>query len=121
MDDKRRLVEPEHECISVARQCELVGLARSSWYYKPVEVDPYELKLMKLIDTQYTATPFYGIRRMTAWLQTQGEYVNHKRVARLMRQMGIEAIYPRPKTSLSAENVRRYPYLLKGLSINALN
>ncbi len=121
MDDKRRLIEPEHEGISVVRQCELVGLARSSWYYKAVEVDPYELHLMKLIDTQYTATPFYGIRRMSAWLRTQGEAVNHKRVARLMRQMGIEAIYPRPKTSLPGEQVRRYPYLLKGMSINAPN
>jgi putative transposase len=61
----------------------------SSWYYKPVAVDPYDLHLMHLIDQQYTATPFYGIRRMTAWLRTQGEKVNHKRVARLMRQMGI--------------------------------
>ncbi|MBD3887237.1 transposase [Phormidium tenue FACHB-886] len=110
MDDKRRLIEPEHEDISVARQCELVNLARSSWYYKPVEVDRYELHLMKLIDAQYTATPFYGIRRMSAWLRAQGEAVNHKRVARLMRKMGIEAIYPRPKTSLAGEQIRRYPY-----------
>lgn len=121
MGDKRRLIEPEQPQISLARQCELVGLARSSWYYKPVEVDPYELKLMNLIDTQYTATPFYGIRRMTAWLATQGEVVNHKRVARLMRQMGIEAIYARPKTSTPADNVRRYPYLLKGMTIEEPN
>lgn len=121
MGDKRRLIEPEQPQISLARQCELVGLARSSWYYKPVEVDPYELKLMNLIDTQYTATPFYGIRRMTAWLATQGEGVNHKRVARLMRRMGIEAIYARPKTSTPADNVRRYPYLLKGMTIEEPN
>ena len=76
---------------------------------------------MNLIDQQYTDTPFYGIRRMTAWLRTQGEMVNHKRVARLMRIMGIEAIYPRPRTTLSAERVRRYPYLLKGLAIDAPN
>jgi putative transposase len=73
----------------VSRQCELLDLARSTLYYKPVVVDPYELHLMNLIDQQYTATPFYGIRRMSAWLRTQGEVVNHKRVARLMRQMGI--------------------------------
>ena len=76
---------------------------------------------MNLIDTQYTATPFYGIRRMTAWLATQGEVVNHKRVARLMRQMGIEAIYARPKTSLPGDNVRCYPYLLKGMTIEEPN
>ena len=103
------------------RQCELLGLARSTLYYKPVAVDPDELHLMNLIDRQYTATPFYGIRRMTAWLKTQGEVVNHKRVARLMRQMGLEAIYPRPKTSHRADNVRRYPYLLKGRVIDAPN
>lgn len=76
---------------------------------------------MNLIDAQYTATPFYGIRRMTAWLATQGEMVNHKRVARLMRVMGIETIYTRPKTSLPADNVRRYPYLLKGMRIEEPN
>lgn len=121
MVDKRQLVEPNHPTISLSRQCELLGLARSSWYYKPVAVDPYELHLMQLIDAQYTQTPFYGIRRMTAWLRTQGETVNHKRVARLMRQMGIEAIYPRPRTSTPADNVRRYPYLLKGLVIDEPN
>lgn len=86
-----------------------------------MEVDCDELKLMKLIDTQYTQTPFYGIRRMTAWLRTQGEVVNHKRVARLMRQMGLETIYTRPKTSVSADNARRYPYLLNGITIDAPN
>jgi putative transposase len=90
-------------------------------YYKPVAVDPYELHLMHLIDQQYTATPFYGIRRMTAWLSNQGAVVNHKRVARLMRQMGLEAIYPRPKTSHPADKVRRYPYLLKGRVIDTPN
>ena len=121
MGDKRKLIEPEQAKVSLSRQCQLLGLARSSWYYKPVAVDPYELHLMNLIDAQYTATPFYGIRRMTAWLATQGEIVNHKRVARLMRVMGIETIYPRPKTSLPADNVRRYPYLLKGMRIEEPN
>jgi putative transposase len=121
LDHKRQLIEPNHPEISVVRQCELLDLARSSWYYKPVAVDPYELHLMNLIDAQYTKTPFYGIRRMTAWLRTQGEVVNHKRVQRLMRQMGIEAIYPRPRTTLGADNARRYPYLLKGLIIDAPN
>lgn len=114
-------MEPNHPDISVARQCELLDLARSSWYYKPIAVAPYQLHLMNLIDAQYTKTPFYGIRRMTAWLRRQGEVVNHKRVARLMRQMGIEAIYPRPRTTIAADNVRRYPYLLNGLTIDAPN
>jgi hypothetical protein len=101
--DKRRLVEPAHPEISVSRQCELLDLARSRWYYKPVAVAPYELHLMNLIDQKYTATRFYGIRRMTVWLNRQGEQVNHKRVARLMRQMGMEAIYPH----LSNQQARR--------------
>ena len=86
-----------------------------------MEVNDDELKLMRLMDAQYTQTPFYGIRRRTAWLRTQGEVVNHKRVARLMRQMGLETIYARPKTSVPADNVRRYPYLLNGLTLDAPN
>lgn len=121
MVDKRQLVEPNHPQISLTRQCELLNLARSSWYYQSVAVDPYELHLMNLLDRQYTATPFYGIRRLTAWLRTQGELVNHKRVARLMRQMGIEAIYPRPRTTTAVNPARRYPYLLKGWVIDAPN
>jgi putative transposase len=116
--DKRRLVEPEHPQLSISRQCELLELSRSSWYYEPVAVDPYELHLMERIDEQYTATPFYGVRRMTAWLRQQGELVNHKRVARIMRQMGIQAIYPKPRTTIAGDNARRYPYLLRGLCID---
>ena len=111
-------MEPEHPQLSIRRQCELLELARSSWYYEPVAVDPYELHLMERIDEQYTATPFYGVRRMTAWLRQQGELVNHKRVARIMRQMGIQAIYPKPRTTIAGDNARRYPYLLRGLCID---
>jgi putative transposase len=76
---------------------------------------------MKLIDAQYTQTPFYGVRRMTAWLRTQGYNVNHKRVARLMRLLGLETIYPRPKFSRGENNHRKYPYLLSNLTIDAPN
>jgi putative transposase len=78
------LVEPEHPSISIARQCELVDLARSSYYYQPMPVSEENLLLMRLLDEQYTRTPFYGIKKMTAWLETQGQEVNHKRVARLI-------------------------------------
>jgi putative transposase len=64
-----------------------------------------------MLDAQYTATPFYGVRQMTAYLNNQGEEVNHKRVRRLMREMGLEAIYPKPKLSVAGDNIRRYPYL----------
>jgi putative transposase len=82
-----------------------------------MEVSAFESELMRLIDRQYMETPFYGIRRMTAWLNRKGYPVNHKRVARLMRLMGIEAIYPRPKLSVGDSEHRIYPYLLKGVEI----
>jgi hypothetical protein len=77
----------------------LLGLSRASLYYEPVEESQENLQLMRLIDRQYTQVPFYGSRRMTAWLQSQGYEVNRKRVVRLMRAMGIEAGYAKPKLS----------------------
>src|SRR5262249_32313495 len=77
---------------------------------------PEDLRLMRLIDEQYTACPFYGSRRMTAWLIQQGEPVNRKRVQRLMRLMGLEAIYPKPRLSLAGPGHRIYPYLLRGVT-----
>jgi putative transposase len=76
---------------------------------------------MQILDKQYTETPFYGVRRMTAYLNSQGEEVNHKRVRRLMRGMGLEAIYPKPKLSLAGDNISRYPYLLREQQITAPN
>jgi putative transposase len=107
--------------LSRRRQCELLGLSRAALSYRPVEVDAYELELMALIDRQYLRTPFYGSRRMTAWLQTQGHMVNRKRVQRLMQLMGLEAIYQRPRTSRPAPEHRIYPYLLRGLVIERVN
>ena len=121
MEEKRALIEREQPGISVARQCELVGLARSSYYYQPVPESEENLLLMRLLDEQYTRTPFYGIQKMTAWLRTQGHEVNHKRVARLLRQMGLMAMYPAPRLSQPAERAVRYPYLLRGLAIERVN
>lgn len=101
--------------MSLRRQCELLGLERSSLHYAAAGESAENLHLMRLLDEQYTAAPFYGIRRMTAWLRSQGHRVNHKRVSRLLRQMGLEAIYPGPKLSQGGENARRYPYLLQGV------
>jgi len=103
--------------LTLVRQCELVGLPRSSLYYQPRGVSEENLLLMRLMDEQYTRTPFYGIRRMTAWLKGQGHEVNHKRVARLMEEMGLETIYPKPKTSQASEN-RVYPYLLRNVVVS---
>jgi putative transposase len=121
VEEKRALIDPEHPTISLARQCELVGLARSSYYYQPVPESEENLRLMRLLDEQYTRTPFYGIKKMTAWLRTQGHEVNHKRVARLLRQMGLMAIYPGPRLSQPGEQAVRYPYLLRGLNIDRVN
>jgi putative transposase len=103
--------------LSVRRQCELLGLSRSSLYYEPGGEAAEDLRLMRRIDEQYTARPFYGSRRMTIWLNEQGEEVNRKRVQRLMRLMGLEAIYPKPRLSLAGKGHRIYPYLLRGVKV----
>jgi putative transposase len=114
-------MEPAHAQISIARQCALVGLPRSTYYYEAQGESPENLLLMRLLDKQYTDTPYYGVRRMTAWLRSQGYSVNHKRVARLMQTMGIEAIYPKPHLSQAHPAHRVYPYLLRGVAITRVN
>jgi putative transposase len=111
------MIELKHKEISVRRQCELLGLNRASLYYQPAPESEENLRLMRLIDEQYLKTPFYGSRRMTAWLEGEGYDVNRKRVQRLMRVMGIEAIYPRPHTSKGNPSHKVYPYLLRDLPI----
>jgi putative transposase len=119
--EKKALIEPEHSSISISRQCALLGLARSSFYYEIQPETEQNLKMMAMLDRQYTARPFYGVRKMTAWLATQGEIVNPKRVRRLLRKMGLEAIYPKPNLSRPQDNVRKYPYLLREAEITAPN
>src|SRR3954471_19166575 len=114
---KRTLIEVGHPALSVRRQCELLGLSRSSLYYEPAGETPENLRLMRLIDEQYTAYPFYGSRRMTQWLTQRGEEANRKRVQRLMRVMGLEAIHPEPRLSLAGRGHKVYPYLLRGVMI----
>jgi len=115
------LVEVDHPELSVRRQCELLGLSRSSLYYQPIGETPENLRLMRLIDEQYTACPFYGSRKMTAWLEQRGEEVNRKRVQRLMRKMGLEAIYPKPRLSTAGRGHKVYPYLLRGVRVERPN
>jgi len=115
------LIESGHPEISVRRQCELLDLNRTTLYYQPVGESAYNLHLMRLLDEQYMRTPFYGVLRMTAYLRRQGYAVNHKRIRRLMRTMGLQAIYPRPKTSLAGKGHKIYPYLLRGLEITRPN
>jgi len=116
-EDRRLLVDREHPEISIRRQCELLGVNRSGVYYRPLGESEENLHLMRLLDEQYTRTPFYGSRKMTEWLGTKGFGVNRKRVSRLMALMGIEAIYPKPKLSQAGEGHKIYPYLLKGVGV----
>lgn len=104
--------------MSIRRQCQLLGLNRSSWYQAPAAEESAEnLALMRRIDEQYLRTPFYGSRRMTTWLLAQGEVVNRKRVQRLMRLMGLEAIYPKRRLSQRGPEAQIYPYLLRNVAI----
>jgi putative transposase len=111
------LVEAGHPQLSVRRQCELLGLCRASLYYEPAAETPENLRRMRLLDEEYTAHPFLGSRRLTAWLIAQGEAVNRKRVQRLLRRMGLEAIYPKPKLRAAGRGHRIYPYLLRHVQV----
>jgi len=115
------MIEPANELISVRRQCELIGISRASLYYEPGEESASNLLLMRLLDEQYTRTPFYGVLKMTAWLREQGYQVNEKRVRRLLRLMGLEAIYPKPRLSMVTPGHQIYPYLLRGAKVERVN
>jgi len=114
---RRELVEPDNENISVTRQCQLLGINRTGQYYRARTESVEDGELMRLIDAQYTVAPFYGYRRMTVHLQQLGVPVNHKRIRRLMRKLGLEAIYPKPNLSKPGKDHLTYPYLLKGMAI----
>ena len=119
--ERRAMIDRGHHELSVLRQCELLDISRSSAYYSPVQADEYEVELMGLVDKQYLLTPFYGSRKMAVWLRGQGHQVNRKRLQRLMRRMGSEAIYRRPRTTMPDSGHTVYPYLLSGLEIDRAN
>jgi putative transposase len=107
--------------LSIGQQCELLGLSRSSYYYEPATESVENLALMALIDEEYTARPFRGSRGMRAWLRREGHTVNRKRVQRLMRLMGLEAVYPKPRLSVGGAGHKVYPYLLRNVRIERVN
>src|SRR5437868_14383505 len=119
--ERHALVERTDPPLPVSQQCRLLAVSRSSVYRRPAEVSEEDLAIMVLIDRQYLARPYYGSRRMAAWLATQGHVVNRKRVQRLMRLAGLVAIYQRPNTSKPAVAHKIYPYLLGRLSIERVN
>jgi putative transposase len=111
------MIEPTHPTLSIRRQCELIGLNRSSYYFEPADESAFNLHLMRLLDEQYLKTPFYGYPKMTIELQRQGYMVNRKRIARLMQIMGLQAIVPKRKLSQPAPGHKIYPYLLRQVAI----
>jgi len=115
---KRAEVEKELATMSVVQQCGLLELSRSTFYYQPVGENEYNLALMREIDEEFTRRPFYGVARMTARLRALGHGVNPKRVRRLMRVMGLEGIYPKPRLSANGPGHKVYPYLLKGVTVD---
>ncbi len=115
------MVDPEHGPLSITRQCRLVSIARSSFYYEGHGESPLNLRLMRLIDEQFLQTPFYGSRQMRRWLRRQGYTVSRKRVRRLMRLLGLQAIFQRSRTSQPHPEHRIYPYLLRDLEITRPN
>lgn len=115
------MIDPDHTRLSIVKQCELLSLNRSSYYYRPAGESALNLELMRLIDEQYMETPFYGARQMTRHLRRLGHGVSRKRVGRLMRLMGLSAIYQKPNTSKPHPQHKVYPYLLRGMKIDRPN
>lgn len=115
------MIEPKHPGLSVTQQCDLLGLPRSSYDYVLAPEPAENLRLMRVIDETYLAHPFFGSRQMTRWLRRQRHDVNRKRVQRLMRLMGLEAIYQKPNLSRALAGQRVYPYLLRNLAVTRPN
>ena len=115
------MVDPKDDRLSITRQCRLVSIARSSFYYEGRGESPLNLRLMRLIDEQFLETPFFGSRQMTRWLRREGYSVGRKRVRRLMRLLGLQAVFQRPRTSQPHPEHKIYPYLLRELKITRPN
>ena len=115
------MIEPDHPRLSIVKQCELLSVARSTYYYQPSGESELNLELMRLIDKQYIETPFYGPRQMTRHLRREGYAVSRTRISRLMKLMGLAAIYQKPRTSIPNLQHKIYPYLLRGLVIDRPN
>ena len=119
--ERLALVDHDDPAVPVVAQCRLLKVARSTLYYQPVRVSADDLTVMRRMDELYVASPFYGSRRMVAVLRRDGTMINRKRVRRLMRLMGLEAIYQKPDTSRAHPEHKIYPYLLRDLAIGRVN
>jgi putative transposase len=121
VERKRGWIDAADSVLNVSQQCALLGLSRSSYYYEPATETAVNLSLMALIDREYTAHPFRGSRGMTAWLRREGHEINRKRVRRLLRLMGLEAVYPKPRLSVGGGGHKVYPYLLRNVASERVN
>ena len=119
--DRRANLDRDHPHLSVRGQCAMLGVARSGVYRHPSPANDNELALMRRIDELFTRRPFFGSRRITAMLRSEGTPVNRKRVQRLMRQMGIAALGPKPRTTKPAPGHKIYPYLLRDITVERPN
>ena len=115
------MIDPQHARLSVQRQCRLVSISRSAFYYQPAGETPLNLTLMKLLDAQFLETPWYGSRQMARWLRRRGYTVGRKRVRRLMAKMGLAPIYQAPRTTIPHPEHKTYKYLLRDLVIDRPN
>jgi len=121
LERRRQMVEPDHPSLSVVRQCELVSISRSGFYYQPAGETPLNLELMRLTDAQFLETPWYGSRQMARHLRRGGYTVGRKRIRRLMAKMGLAPIYQRPRTTVPNPEHRVWPYLLRDMAIDRPN
>ena len=115
------MIEPSNQQLSISRQCKMLGVNRSSYYYRPKPIKLEDLELMRIIDELYLQNPCSGSRSLSRQLRRQGKKVNRKKVQRLMRLMGIEAVYPKPRTTRPHPQHKVYPYLLRNLTIDRPN
>ena len=115
------MIEPANANLPIGKQCKLLSISRSSFYYQPKGETALNLMLMRRIDEQFLETPFFGVRQMTWHLRNEGHLVNEKRIRRLMRLMGLMPIYQKPNTSKAAKGRKTYPYLLRGLRVDRPN
>lgn len=121
LHERRQLLDKNHLRLSVAAQCRALSIHRSGIYYKPAPESEENLQIMRLLDEQFFLTPFYGVRRLTPWLESKGFHANHKRVKRLMDLMGWQTLYQKKNTSKRKKGDAVYPYLLRGLEVNRRN
>jgi putative transposase len=118
--ERKKMIKIDNS-ISISVQCDLLGIVRSSYYYQPTGESLENLKYMRIIDEQYMKTPFYGYRKMAAWMVREGHYVNEKRIHRLMQTMGLKGNVPGPHTSKPHPHHKVYPYLLRGMKFEQPN